>query len=86
MDARSGKSAAMEDETVNQKEHTFNQRYGLQDTMDFPSIASLVLTVSGIITIIVVGWVKTGRRLPKSVIERYGRCELVSPMVKHHGK
>ena len=55
---------------MNQKEHTFNQRYGLQETMDFPSVASLVLTVSGIITIIVVGWVKTGEKLRKSVIEK----------------
>ena len=60
----------MEDEKVNQKEHTFNQRSGLQETMDFPSAASLVLTVSGIITIIVVGWVKTGEKLRKSVIEK----------------
>jgi hypothetical protein len=80
------KVAAMEDEKVNQKEHTFNQRYGLQETMDVPSIASLVLTVSGIIAMIVVGWVKTGKRLRKSVIERYGRCEFDSPMVKQHGK
>jgi hypothetical protein len=63
-------SAAMEDEKVNQKEHTFNQRYGLQNNMDFPSVANLVLTVSGIITIIVVGWVKTGEKLRKSVIEK----------------
>jgi hypothetical protein len=71
---------------VNQKEHTFNQRYGLQKTMDFPSIASLVLTVSGIITIIAVGWVKTGYRLRKSVIEKELSLRVHFVTVNQNGK